>query len=117
IFSTNIDFLFFNWEVIGISSALLISYFYRRNQAVENSLFAFSVYRICDAAFLFSGLLLFAFSGSENILTKMDGIHATVLGILIFIAIMGKSGIYPFSSWLPLALEGPTPSSNLYYMT
>jgi NADH:ubiquinone oxidoreductase subunit 5 (subunit L)/multisubunit Na+/H+ antiporter MnhA subunit len=117
VFSTNIDFLFFNWEVVGLSSALLISYFYRRNQAVEHSLFAYSIYRFCDAAFLFSALLLFYFHHTESILIEPTSLSSTILGILFFIAIMGKSGIYPFSSWLPLALEGPTPSSNLYYMT
>lgn len=117
VFSSNIDFLFFNWELVGISSALLISYFYRRNQAVESSLFAFSIYRICDAAFLLTGLLLFYFYKTENIETLGSGYPATILGILIFISIMGKSGAYPFSAWLPQALEGPTPSSNLYYMT
>ena len=116
IFSSNIDFLFFSWELVGLTSALLISYFYRRNQAVENSLFAFSVYRICDAAFLIIGLMLFYFHHTENINYQSSGMHTTLLGILIFITIMGKSGIYPLSSWLPLALEGPTPSSNLYYM-
>ena len=116
IFSSNIDFLFFSWELVGLTSSLLISYFYRRNQAVENSLFAFSIYRICDAAFLITGLLLYYFHHSENINFQSTGIYSTILGVLLFITIMGKSGIYPLSSWLPLALEGPTPSSNLYYM-
>lgn len=117
IFGTNIDFLFFNWEIVGISSALLISYFYRRNQAVEHSLFAFSIYRLCDASFLLAGLFLYYFYHSENILLVTTGTPALILGGLVFLTIMGKSGIWPFSSWLPLALEGPTPSSNLYYMT
>lgn len=117
IFSENIDFLFFNWEIVGLSSALLISYFYRRNQAVEHSLFAYSVYRLCDAAFLMAGLILHYFYHTEEISQVATGSASLILGLLIFISIMGKSGIYPFSSWLPLALEGPTPSSNLYYMT
>ena len=116
-FGVNIDFLFFCWEIVGISSALLISYFYRRNQAVENSLFAYSVYRICDVAFLVSALLLFHFYQVENITHIANGTNATILGILFFVTIMGKSGVYPLSAWLPQALEGPTPSSNLYYMT
>lgn len=117
LFTENIDFLFFCWEIVGISSALLISYFYRRNQAVENSLFAFSIYRICDAAFLLSALLLYHFYEVETINYQATGIQATILGTLLFISIMGKTGVYPMSSWLPQALEGPTPSSNLYYMT
>ena len=117
VFSVNVDFLFFNWEIVGICSALLISYFYRRNQAVENSLFAFSVYRLCDAAFLIFAILLFYFTHSESVLTPVEGVGASLLGLLAFAAIMGKSGVYPLSSWLPLALEGPTPSSNLFYMS
>jgi len=117
LFSENIDFLYFCWEIVGISSALLISYFYRRNQAVENSLFAFSIYRVCDAAFLLSALLLYHFYKVESINYVASGTQATILGILLFLSIMGKSGVYPMSSWLPQALEGPTPSSNLYYMT
>lgn len=117
LFTENIDFLFFCWEIIGITSALLISYFYRRNQAVESSLFAFSVYRICDTAFLVSGLLLYHFYEAESINYQASGTQATILGIALFLAIMGKTGVYPMSSWLPQALEGPTPSSNLYYMT
>lgn len=117
VFSSNIDFLFFNWEIVGISSALLISYFYRRNQAVESSLYAFSIYRLCDAAFLLASLFLYYFYHTESVSAAGTGWPAFLLGVLIFVAIMGKSGIYPFSSWLPLALEGPTPSSNLYYMT
>lgn len=116
-FSQNIDFLYFCWEVVGITSALLISYFYRRNQAVENSLFAFSIYRLCDAAFLVSALLLYHYYKVENISHVATGTNSTILGILLFITIMGKSGVYPLSAWLPQALEGPTPSSNLYYMT
>ena len=117
IFGQNIDFLYFCWEIVGISSALLISYFYKRNQAIENSIFAFSIYRICDIAFLLCGVLLFYFYHVEDIGHSVTGTPALILGILLFITIMGKSGVYPMSSWLPQALEGPTSSSNLYYMT
>jgi NADH:ubiquinone oxidoreductase subunit 5 (subunit L)/multisubunit Na+/H+ antiporter MnhA subunit len=116
IFATNIDFLFYGWEIVGLTSVLLIAYFYRRNQAVENSQFAFAIYRFCDASFLILCLLLFFYYKTDNILfNHVEETQKAIFSLLIFIAILGKSGVYPLNSWLPLALEGPTPSSGLYY--
>jgi len=122
-----IETLFMGWELVGLSSALLVAFFHDRPAPVQNGLRVWSVYRIADAAFLVAALTLHHLSGSgdfDALMGKGDwpGGHATIteneallVGSLLLIAAAGKSALVPFSGWLPRAMEGPTPSSAVFY--
>jgi NADH:ubiquinone oxidoreductase subunit 5 (subunit L)/multisubunit Na+/H+ antiporter MnhA subunit len=122
----NVEALFVGWELVGLSSALLIAYFHERPGPVSNALRVFSVYRLSDAAMLAAAVLLthVAGSGSRALLLGAGGrasaagpgaAAATVIALLLVVAAAGKSALVPFSGWLPRAMEGPTPSSAVYY--
>lgn len=122
-----IETLFMGWELVGLSSALLVAFFHDRPAPVQNGLRVWSIYRVADAAFLIAALTLHHLSGSgdfEGLMGKGDwpGGHATItqsqallVGTLLLIAAAGKSALVPFSGWLPRAMEGPTPSSAVFY--
>lgn len=127
IFSGNLETLFIGWEVLGVSSFLLIAFYRDRYLPVKNAVKVFSIYRIGDV-----GLLLAMWMSHhlwhENItfikLSNYEMVHTqlmshTVVGVfislMIFVAAAAKSAIFPFSSWLPRAMEGPTPSSAIFY--
>ncbi len=122
-----IETLFMGWELVGLSSALLVAFFHDRPAPVQNGLRVWSVYRVADAAFLIAALTLHHLSGSgdfEALMGKGDwpGGHATItenqallVGSLLLFAAAGKSALVPFSGWLPRAMEGPTPSSAVFY--
>ena len=116
------EVLFAGWELLGLSSALLIGFFHERRAPVRNALRVFAVYRISDAAMLSAAVLLhhWAHSGSLTALFSADGgalsdHQLLVITLLILVAVAGKSALVPFSGWLPRAMEGPTPSSAVYY--
>ncbi len=122
-----IEMLFLGWELVGLSSALLVAFFQQRLNPVRNGLRVWSVYRIADAAFLIAALTLHHLTGGGDFTGLMgteawpDG-HATVtsnqalfVGLLLLLAAAGKSALVPFSGWLPRAMEGPTPSSAVFY--
>ena len=121
----NVEVLFIGWELVGLSSALLVAFFHERPAAVENALRVFSVYRISDAAMLSAAVLLHHAAGTASLSllfggtpapgVALGGTDATVIAILLIIAVAGKSALLPFSGWLPRAMEGPTPSSAVYY--
>jgi NAD(P)H-quinone oxidoreductase subunit 5 len=122
----NVEVLFIGWELVGLSSALLVAFFHERPAAVSNALRVFSVYRISDAAMLSAAVwlrhvagtdslsLLFGGTGSAPTI-GLSGTDATAIAVLLIIAVAGKSALLPFSGWLPRAMEGPTPSSAVYY--
>ncbi|MDA1056018.1 MAG: proton-conducting transporter membrane subunit, partial [Planctomycetota bacterium] len=122
-----IEVLFLGWELVGLSSALLVAFFQQRLNPVRNGLRVWSVYRIADAAFLIAALTLHHLTGGGDFTGLMgteawpEG-HATVtanqalfVGLLLLLAAAGKSALVPFSGWLPRAMEGPTPSSAVFY--
>jgi len=123
----NSETLFTGWEMVGLSSALLVSFFQERMSPVRNGLRVWSVYRISDAALLIAAVALHGmrghgdfdelfgvgpWPGSPPALTAMQ---ALVVGLLLLTAAAGKSALIPFSGWLPRAMEGPTPSSAIFY--
>ncbi|HKE86379.1 MAG TPA: proton-conducting transporter membrane subunit [Vicinamibacterales bacterium] len=122
----NVEVLFAGWELVGLSSALLVAFFHERRAPVTNALRVFAVYRISDAAMLSAAVLLHnvAGSGSLSLLfgsqstnagNGLSGASATAIALLLVVAVAGKSALLPFSGWLPRAMEGPTPSSAVYY--
>jgi NAD(P)H-quinone oxidoreductase subunit 5 len=122
----NIVVLFIGWEFVGLSSALLVAFFHGRSAPVSNALRVLSVYRISDAAMLAAAVLLRNAAGTDSLSLLFSGIRsgsaanltgtsATIIAMLLIIAVAGKSALLPFSGWLPRAMEGPTPSSAVYY--
>lgn len=122
----NVEVLFVGWELVGLSSALLIAYFHERPAPASNALRVFSVYRVSDAAMLTAAVLLRHIGGNDSLALLFGGpghaaviglgtAGATVIAVLIIVAVAGKSALVPFAGWLPRAMEGPTPSSAVYY--
>ncbi|HYT94528.1 MAG TPA: proton-conducting transporter membrane subunit [Gemmataceae bacterium] len=122
-----IETLFTGWEMVGLSSALLVAYFQERPAPPRNGLRVWVVYRVSDAALLLAAIVMHHLS-SQGDLDKLLGSgpwpegHAAVsggtavlVGLLLILAAAGKSALVPFSGWLPRAMEGPTPSSAIFY--
>ena len=122
-----IETLFLGWELVGLSSALLVAFFHERPAPVINGQRVWSVYRVSDAAFLIAAVALHHLTGEGNFSGLMgDGPwpegqaaltsgEALFVGLLLLVAAAGKSALVPFSGWLPRAMEGPTPSSAVFY--
>ncbi|MEI8227283.1 MAG: proton-conducting transporter membrane subunit [Planctomycetota bacterium] len=122
----SIDVLFAGWEFLGISSALLIGFFQERSNAVKAALRAFTTYRICDAGLLAASVVVHRAVGSGDFERLFAGTWpnaeclvpastAMAVSLLLVFAALGKSAQVPFSNWLPRAMEGPTPSSAIFY--
>ena len=122
----SIDVLFAGWEFLGISSTLLIGFFHERSNAVRAAIRAFVTYRICDAGLLAASVVIHRAVGSgdferlfagtwPNAECLVPATTATAVSLLLVFAAMGKSAQVPFSNWLPRAMEGPTPSSAIFY--
>ncbi|HEX8699727.1 MAG TPA: proton-conducting transporter membrane subunit [Myxococcaceae bacterium] len=121
------DLLFVGWELVGLTSALLIAFFQERTTPVRSGLRAFTIYRLCDMGLLVGAVLLHHWMGTAEWAgalgstawpgpgVALGAVPMTVLGLCLVLAAMGKSAQFPFSSWLPRAMEGPTPSSALFY--
>jgi NADH-quinone oxidoreductase subunit L len=127
IFAGNLETLFIGWEIIGITSYLLIGFYRDRYLPVKNAIKVLSLYRIADIALLLSIWLTHHFfhkSVSFYALDQMTEIHTwfgehpyfqgIVAGLFLLVA-MVKSAQFPFSWWLPRAMEGPTASSAIFY--
>jgi formate hydrogenlyase subunit 3/multisubunit Na+/H+ antiporter MnhD subunit len=127
ILSGSIDILFAGWEIVGIASFLLIAFYRHRIQPVRNSLRAYTIYRFCDIGLLLGSWMshmLFHESQHFSQLTNLFNNPAMppagygslwLVSTLILIAASGKSAQFPFCFWLPRAMEGPTPSSAIFY--
>lgn len=113
--------LFIGWELVGITSALLISFFTVRRETIDNALHAFWAYRVCDVGLLCGAALLAAhlpadqFGLGAGLPRALPGELAYLVPFLFLFSAMGKSAQYPYSSWLPRAMEGPTSSSAIFY--
>ena len=122
-----IETLFAGWELVGLSSALLVAFFHERPAPARNGQWVWIVYRVSDASLLLASVVMHHLSGEGDFDTLLgtglwpDGIsvattgQALVVGLLLVIAAAGKSALVPFSGWLPRAMEGPTPSSAVFY--
>jgi NADH-quinone oxidoreductase subunit L len=113
--------LFMGWELVGITSALLISFFTIRRETIDNALHAFWAYRVSDVGLLCAAILIAAavpeqvFTGSHGAVKELPAALATLVPFLLLFSAMGKSAQFPYSSWLPRAMEGPTSSSAIFY--
>ncbi|MBI3999772.1 MAG: NADH-quinone oxidoreductase subunit L [Candidatus Omnitrophica bacterium] len=132
VLSLNLLQLFIFWELVGLSSYLLIGHWYQKPEAADAGKKAFLTNRVGDFGFLIGILLLWTFSGpagarSLNLLELNTTISAfaqasaahqiwiTLAVLLIFSGVIGKSAQFPLHVWLPDAMEGPTPVSALIH--
>lgn len=118
--SDNIETFFAGWEFIGLSSFLLIAFYRHRPLPLRNALKVFALYRMFDIGLLVSVIFehahlhRFSFS-SPSLADGSGGAALTVMSLLLLLAAAGKSAQVPFTFWLPRAMEGPTPSSAIFY--
>jgi NAD(P)H-quinone oxidoreductase subunit 5 len=125
--AATIELVYAGWELVGLSSALLIAFFHERPEPVRNGLRAFVVYRGCDAGLLAAAVLVHHWTGTGDLTVvlgagswpggaaSLSGAQVTLVAAAVLIAAMGKSAQVPLSGWLPRAMEGPTPSSCIFY--
>jgi len=131
VLATNIFQMYIFWELVGISSYILIGFYYQKPSAVRASKKAFIVTRFADLGFLIGILILSFNTKTFDFITLTDpsgpaiaqGSSITFLGlsvmtwsmIFVYMGGVGKSAMFPFHIWLPDAMEGPTPVSALIH--
>lgn len=118
--ATNIFQMYVFWELVGVSSYLLIGFYYTKKEAIAASKKAFIVTRFADLGFLIGILIYgyyaetFSFTPQLQVLAVAGSMIPLALG-LMFIGGAGKSAMFPLHIWLPDAMEGPTPVSALIH--
>ncbi|CAH0118064.1 NADH-quinone oxidoreductase subunit L [Paenibacillus sp. CECT 9249] len=131
VISENMLQLYIFWELVGVCSFLLVGFWFHKPAAKAAAKKAFIVTRIGDVALFIAILLLFwympghelDFSSIQNVFGNQETMLAagitggitTLIAILIFVGAVGKSGQFPLHTWLPDAMEGPTPISALIH--
>lgn len=121
VFADNLIMIFIFWELVGLSSFLLINHYYHKKAAVEASKKAFIVNRIGDFGFLLGIIWTYWNFGSLQLselapmVTADPDLLVTGISLLLFCSALGKSGQLPLHVWLPDAMEGPTPVSALIH--
>ena len=118
--ATNIFQMYIFWELVGVSSYLLIGFYYTKKEAIAASKKAFIVTRFADLGFLIGILIYgyyaetFSFTPAASALVAAGTMIPLALG-LMFVGGAGKSAMFPLHIWLPDAIEGPTPGSALIH--
>ncbi|MDH3426228.1 MAG: NADH-quinone oxidoreductase subunit L, partial [Acidimicrobiia bacterium] len=122
VLGANFGLLFVGWELVGLSSYLLISFWYTKPEAAAAGKKAFVVNRIGDFGFMIGLMVIFANFGSFAFGDVLDDPArvlstgaATAIALLLFVGAAGKSAQFPLHIWLPDAMEGPTPVSALIH--
>jgi NADH-quinone oxidoreductase subunit L len=124
VLANNFIQLFIFWELVGVSSYLLIGFWFEKPSAADAAKKAFFTNRLGDFGFLLGILVVWTALGSLNFSTLQQtlianpaalGSIASIAGLLIFCGAMGKSAQFPLHVWLPDAMEGPTPVSALIH--
>jgi NADH-quinone oxidoreductase subunit L len=124
VLASNFLELFIFWELVGVSSYLLIGFWFERPAAADAGKKAFLTNRLGDFGFLLGILTVWATLRSLNFGTLEQAVRAdpqalgnlaTIGGLLIFCGAVGKSAQFPLHVWLPDAMEGPTPVSALIH--
>ena len=129
--SDNLIQLFFGWEGVGLASYLLIGFWYHKPSAHTAAMKAFIVNRVGDFGFILGIIAIYSVFGSlyfDEIFSDVEGLHKLsivmlgfkinvieLIAILLFIGAMGKSAQIGLHTWLPDAMEGPTPVSALIH--
>ena len=124
VLASNLVMLFIFWELVGLSSYLLIGFWYEKPSAADAAKKAFITNRLGDFGFILGIILLWGTLGSVDfqklqmvLASKPEALGglAALAGLLIFCGAMGKSAQFPLHVWIPDAMEGPTPVSALIH--
>lgn len=133
VIANNLLLMFMSWELVGLTSYLLIGFWFEKKSAMRACKKAFLVTRVGDVGFMAGMILLYLQTGTLNMfgetgifehLNKLQGlVHigswsisiAAMAGLLLFCGAVGKSAQFPLHVWLPDAMEGPTPVSALIH--
>ncbi|MBI4550465.1 MAG: NADH-quinone oxidoreductase subunit L [Candidatus Omnitrophica bacterium] len=128
VLSTNFFQIFVFWELVGVSSYLLIGHWYQKNEAADAGKKAFITTRIGDVGFLIGILMVWSLAGGAGKETLNFGVLESLMGdgfsggmyltlacLAVFCGVLGKSAQFPLHVWLPDAMEGPTPVSALIH--
>ena len=126
VLANNYALLFVGWEGVGLCSYLLIGFYFHKKSAADAGNKAFVVNRVGDAGFIIGMLLLFSLAGTlrfTDLKEALSGLPAetvefgllSVAALLLFVGATGKSAQFPLHTWLPDAMEGPTPVSALIH--
>ena len=133
VIANNMLLMFMSWELVGLTSYLLIGFWFEKPSAMRAAKKAFLVTRVGDVGFLAALVLLYLYTGSLNLfgpagifdnLGHITGVvhigpwaisAIAMVGLLIFCGAVGKSAQFPLHVWLPDAMEGPTPVSALIH--
>ncbi|GAA3412867.1 NADH-quinone oxidoreductase subunit L [Paenibacillus hodogayensis] len=125
VIAENLLQLYIFWELVGLGSFLLIGFWYFKPEAKAAAKKAFIITRIGDVGLFLAILMLFwhmpghslDFTNIHNVFAegKITGGTATIIALLLFVGAVGKSGQFPLHTWLPDAMEGPTPISALIH--
>lgn len=124
VLANNFIMMFVSWELVGVSSYLLIGFWFEKPSAGDAAKKAFIVNRLGDFGFLAGILLVWGLLHSlkfDDLKSALEansaalGASATIAGLLIFCGAVGKSAQFPLHVWLPDAMEGPTPVSALIH--
>ena len=113
--------VFAAWELVGLSSYLLIGFWYPKRSAALAAKKAFIVNRVGDVGFALGIMLIWVSTGTLNIresfelIAKLDSTTIAAIALLVFCGAVGKSAQFPLHVWLPDAMEGPTPVSALIH--
>ena len=123
VLADNFVMMFIFWELVGVSSYILIGHYFKKESAADAAKQAFIVNRIGDFGFMLGILLLWAATGTL-MFSELTGrvaefasnpIYLTVACVLVFCGTVGKSAQMPLHVWLPNSMEGPTPVSSLLH--
>ena len=125
VLADSITMIYIFWELVGLSSYLIIGFWFEKNSAAMASKKAFLVNRVGDIG-MFIGIMMIYYVGDthsfnlSDIIEKVktsdiDSTYLTIAGILIFMGAVGKSAQLPLHIWLPDAMEGPTPASAMIH--
>tara|TARA_B100000131_G_scaffold80515_1_gene77284 strand:+ start:5269 stop:7281 length:2013 start_codon:yes stop_codon:yes gene_type:complete len=126
VMSGNFVFMFVGWELVGLSSYMLISFWYKKKEASRAGKKAFIINRIGDLGFLIALMMIYNIFGSFNYDHIFDtpilrafyynnSLEYNLICFFLMVGAFGKSAQLPLSSWLPDAMEGPTPASALIH--
>ena len=107
--------LFAGWELVGVTSYLLIGFYFKKPSAARAAVKAFWVTKFADMGLLFGLLVLWVSGKTFGWDVKLEPAAATTVTLLFFLAVVGKSAQFPLHVWLPDAMEGPTPVSALLH--
>jgi len=123
VLANNLISMYMSWELVGVSSYLLIGHWFEKESAANAAKKAFLTNRVGDIGFFIGIMLIYTAIGSFTFTDIFEGVAGGVLagttltlaGVGLFLGAMGKSSQFPLHIWLPDAMEGPTPVSALMH--